>query len=83
MKKKHKIAKTLDVRKLLCLSPDMDTLACLEKMVKGQILEVICDHPLAMQRLPRNLIKKGHRLFNIQRIEGPTHRMFIEAFGLT
>jgi TusA-related sulfurtransferase len=81
--KKPKIAKTIDVRKLLCISPDMDTLRCLELMVRGQILEVICDHPLALQRLPRNLIRKGHKLLSIERIEGPTHRLFIEAFGLT
>jgi TusA-related sulfurtransferase len=82
MKKKINIAKTIDVRKLLCISPDMDTLRCLELMAKGQILEVICDHPLALQRLPRNLIRKGHKLLSIERVEGPTHRMFIEAFSL-
>ena len=83
MKKKFKIGKTLDVRRLLCISPDMDTLRCLEKMARGQILEVICDHPLALQRLPRNLIRKGHKLLYIQRVEGSNHRLFIEAFGLT
>ncbi len=81
-KQSPNIAKTLDVRRLICMFPDMDTLACLEKMAKGQILEVICDYPLALQRLPRNLIRKGHKLLSIKRVEGPTHRILIEAFGL-
>ncbi len=81
-KQSPKVAKSLDVRRLICMFPDMDTLACLENMAKGQILEVICDYPLALQRLPRNLTREGHKLVSVERIEGPKHRLCIEAFGL-
>ncbi len=80
--KKTIIAKTLDACRLICLFPLMDTLAALQKMTKGQVLEVILDQPLWLQRMPRNLIRQGHKLLSVERIEGPKHRLCIEAFGL-
>lgn len=74
--------KTLDVCGLICPYPDMDTLATLKKMAKGEILEVILDYPLSLERIPRNLTKQGHKLLDVERIDGPKHRMFIEAYGL-
>jgi TusA-related sulfurtransferase len=76
------ITKTLNACRLICLFPLMDTLAALQKMTRGQILEVILDQPLWLQKMPRNLQRQGHKLMSIERIEGPKHRLFIEAFGL-
>jgi len=80
--KKTVIARTIDACRLICLFPLMDTLTALQKMTKGQILEVILDQPLWLQRMPRNLTKEGHKLLSIERIDGPKHRLWIEAFGL-
>jgi TusA-related sulfurtransferase len=77
------ITKTLNACRLICLFPLMDTLAALQKMTRGQILEVILDQPLWLQKMPRNLQRQGHKLMSIERIEGPKHRLFIEAFGLS
>jgi len=74
--------KTLDVCGMICPYPDMDTLATLKKMDKGEILKVILDYPLSLERIPRNLTKQGHKLLGIERIDGPKHHMFIEAYGL-
>ncbi|MEX1247731.1 MAG: sulfurtransferase TusA family protein [Anaerolineales bacterium] len=82
MEKTITATKTLDVCGLICPYPDMDTLATLKKMVKGEILEVILDYPLSLERIPRNLTKQGHKLLGVERIDGPKHRMFIEAHGL-
>jgi tRNA 2-thiouridine synthesizing protein A len=75
-------SKTLDVCGMICPYPDMDTLATLKMMVKGEVLEVILDYPLSLERIPRNLTKQGHKLLGVERIDGPKHRMFIEAHGL-
>jgi TusA-related sulfurtransferase len=80
--KKTVIARTLDACRLLCLFPLMDTLAALQKMAKGQMLEVIMDQPLWLQRMPRNLTREGHKIVKLERIEGSKHRLWIEAFGL-
>lgn len=74
--------KTLDVCGMICPYPDMDTLTTLKKMDKGEILEVILDYPLSLERIPRNLTKQGHKLLGVEQIDGPKHRMFIEAHGL-
>jgi len=76
------VTKTLDVCGLICPYPDMDTLATLKKMAKGEVLEVILDYPLSLERIPRNLTKQGHKLLSVERFDGPKHRMFIEAHGL-
>lgn len=82
MRKKIMVTKTMDMCHAICLFPIMDTLKALEKMTRGQVLEVVLDHPLSLQKMPRNLIRQGHKMLRVQRIEGPKHRVLIEAFGL-
>ena len=74
--------KTLDVKGKICPYPDMDTMTTLKKMEKGQILEVLLDYPLSVERIPRNLKKQKHKLLSVEQLDGPNHRMLIEAYGL-
>jgi TusA-related sulfurtransferase len=74
--------KTLDVRGKICPYPDMDTMTTLKKMEKGEILEVLLDYPLSVERIPRNLKKQKHKLLSVEQLDGPNHRLYIEAFGL-
>ena len=74
--------KTLDVKGKICPYPDMDTMTTLKKMEKGQILEVFLDYPLSVERIPRNLKKQKHKLLSTEKIDGPIHRLLIEAYGL-
>jgi TusA-related sulfurtransferase len=76
------ITKTLDVRGKICPYPDMDTMTTLKKMEKGQVLEVLLDYPLSVERIPRNLKKQKHKLIEVEKLDGPNHRMLIEAYGL-
>jgi TusA-related sulfurtransferase len=74
--------KTLDVRGKICPYPDMDTMTTLKKMEKGEILEVLLDYPLSVERIPRNLKKQKHKLLESEALDGPNHRLMIEAHGL-
>lgn len=74
--------KTLDVRGEICPYPDVNTMTTLKQMNKGEILEVLLDYPLSLERIPRSAKKWGHKVLGIEKIEGTEHRMFIEAFGL-
>ena len=77
-----KATKTLDVRGKICPYPDMDTMVTLKKMDQGEILEVLLDYPLSVERIPRNLKKQKHKLLSVEQLDGPNHRLYIEAFGL-
>ena len=74
--------KTLDVQGKICPYPDMDTMTTLKKMAKGEILEVLLDYPLSLERIPRGLKKQKHKLLSTEQIDGPVHRLLIEAHGL-
>lgn len=74
--------KTLDVRGEICPYPDVNTMTTLKQMKKGEVLEVLVDYPLSVERIPRSAKKNGHKVLAVERIEGPTHRILIEAFGL-
>ena len=74
--------KTLDVKGKICPYPDMETMVTLKKMEKGEILEVLLDYPLSVERIPRNLEKQKHKLLQTEHIDGPNHRLLIEAHGL-
>ena len=76
------ITKTLDVCGKICPYPDMNTMTTLKKMTKGEVLEVLLDYPMSVERIPRNIKKKGHKLISVEQIDGPNHRMIIEAYGL-
>lgn len=76
------ITKTLDVRGKICPYPDMDTMTTLKKMEKGEVLEVLLDYPLSVERIPRNLKKQKHKLIEVEKLDGPNHRIVIEAYGL-
>ena len=72
---------TLDVRGQICPYPDVRTMTTLEKMEKGKILEVLVDYPLSLERIPGNAEKRNHKVLKIEKIEGPEHRILIEAKG--
>ena len=76
------VTKTLDVRGKICPYPDMDTMTTLKKMEKGEVLEVLLDYPLSVERLPRSAKKWKHKVLSIEQVDGPNHRILIEAFGL-
>ena len=74
-----KVDKTLNVRGEICPNPDVKTMATLEKMSKGQILEVLVDYPLSVERIPRNAENRKHRVIKVERVGGAEHRILIEA----
>ena len=76
------VTKTLDVCGEICPYPDVNTMATLKKMEKGEVLEVLLDYPLSVERLPRGATKWGHKVLSVEQLDGPNHRILIEAFGL-
>ena len=73
--------KTLDVRGEICPNPDVKTATTLAKMEKGQILEVLVDYPLSVERIPSNVQNRGHKVLKVEKVSGPDHKIFIEAKG--
>ena len=74
--------KTLDVRGEICPYPDVNSMTTLKQMNKGEILEILVDYPLSVERIPRSARKWGHKVLKVEKIEGTDHRLLIEAFGL-
>ena len=74
--------KTIDERGKICPYPDVDTMTTLKKMKKGEILEVLIDYPLSVERIPRSAQKNGHKVLNVTQVDGPTHSIIIEVLGL-
>ncbi len=73
----EKPTKTVDVKGEICPMPDLNTQRALKKMKKGQILEVITDYPLSLERIPRTVKKQGHKILKIEQVNGPEHRILI------
>ena len=73
--------KTIDERGKICSYPDVDTMTTLKKMKKGEILEVLVDYPLSVERIPRSAQKNGHKVISVKQVNGPTHSILIEVLG--
>ena len=74
-----KADKTIDVRGEICPNPDIKVRAALEKMQPGQILEVLVDYPLSVERVPRNAENRKHRVVSVEQLNETEHRILIEA----
>ena len=48
-------------------------------MKAGQILKVVVDYPLSLERIPRNVTAEGHKVLKIEKINGPVHEIYIQA----
>lgn len=77
-----KPTKTLDVCGEICPYPDVKSMTTLKKMEKGEILEILLDYPLSVERLPRSASKWGHKVLAVERLDGPNHRILVEVQGL-
>jgi len=82
MTESPKPSQTLDVCGEICPYPDVKSMTTLKKMEKGQILEILLDYPLSVERLPRSASKWGHKVLAVERLDGPNHRILVEAYGL-
>jgi len=78
----HQPTKTLDVRGEICPYPDVNSMTTLKQMAKGEILEILVDYPLSVERIPRSAKKSGHRVLAVDHLDGPNHRILVEAHGL-
>ena len=74
--------KKIDERGKICPYPDVDTMTALKKMNKGEVLEVIVDYPMSIERIPRSAKKWGHEVLTSEPMEGTDHRFLIEVQGL-
>jgi len=74
--------KTIDERGKICPYPDVDTMTTLKKMNKGEILEILIDYPLSVERIPRSAQKQGHKVLKVEQVDGPNHKIIIEVLGL-
>lgn len=70
---------SIDVRGEICPYPDIKTRKKLKGMKSGEILEVLTDYPLSLERIPRNVEKDGHKVLSVERIDGADHRMLIQV----
>jgi TusA-related sulfurtransferase len=69
----------LDVQGEICPYPDIRTRKKLKEMRPGQILKVIVDYPMSVERIPRNVTAEGHRVLAVQRVNGPVHELYIQV----
>ena len=69
----------LDVQGEICPYPDIKTRKKLKQMATGQILKVIVDYPLSVERIPRNITAEGHKVLAVERVNGPVHELYIEV----
>jgi len=70
---------TLDVRGEVCPVPDVRSVTTLEKMEKGQILEILVDYPLSVERIPKTVQGRKHKVLRVEQVSGPEHKIFVEA----
>jgi tRNA 2-thiouridine synthesizing protein A len=69
----------LDVQGEICPYPDIRTRKKLKEMKPGQILKVIVDYPMSVERIPRNVTAEGHKVLAVQRVNGPVHELYIQV----
>jgi TusA-related sulfurtransferase len=77
----YSVDEVLDVQGEICPYPDIKTRKKLKQMKPDQILKVIVDYPLSLERIPRNVRAEGHKVLKVERINGPVHEIYIQVAG--
>ena len=67
------ISYTLDILGEACPMPAVATLEILPKMKSGEVLEVLCDCPQAINSIPYDARNRGFEVLKIEQ-DGPTLR---------
>jgi TusA-related sulfurtransferase len=73
-----KIDYTLDLQGEPCPYPLIYSLEVLDKMEKGQVLELIADCPQSFRSVPEEAVKHGYTLLAGPFKEGPVIRFYIQ-----
>lgn len=74
-----KASVVLDLRGEACPYPAMYGKAYLDKMAKGEILEIIADGMCAIEGLPDAIAQAGHKLLSIETLDNGLNRYTIEV----
>ncbi|WP_455284326.1 sulfurtransferase TusA family protein [[Eubacterium] cellulosolvens] len=75
----YSVDEVLDVQGEICPYPDVKARKKLKQMMPGQILKVIVDYPLSVERIPRNVSAEGHKVLKVERVNGPVHEIYIQV----
>ena len=71
--------RVLDLRGETCPYPPIYTVQEMADMKPGEVLEVIVDHPPAVTNVPKEVLKRGHRMLGEPVRHGPVFRMVFEV----
>ncbi len=74
-----KVAVVLDLRGEACPYPAMYTGARLERMIPGEVLEVLADGMCAIEGIPAAVSQSGHTLLGVEKLESGVYRFRIEV----
>ena len=72
---------TLDVRNEICSFREVRTLKKVKQMNLGEILEILTDYPLSIERIPRFLERKGHKILAIDKIGKSEWKILVKIQG--
>lgn len=74
--KNYEITYTLDIQGEACPMPAVAMLEVLPTMKSGEVLEVLCDCPQAINSIPVDARNRGFEVLSIEQ-DGPTLRFII------
>ncbi len=62
------ITETLDCMGEKCPYPDVKSKKRAKKMKSGEILKVLTDYPLSVERIPETMESLGHEVMSVEKI---------------
>lgn len=74
-----KAAVALDLRGEACPYPALYTGTRLERMVPGEVLEVLADSMCAVEGIPAAVSQSGHKLIKVETVKSGVYRFIIEV----
>jgi tRNA 2-thiouridine synthesizing protein A len=69
----------LDVRGEICPYPDVKTQRKVKQMKPGQILKVLVDYPLSVERIPRSMQRMGHEVLKVEKVGESEWHIYIRV----
>ncbi len=75
----YEVSRVIDVRGEVCPVPDVETKRAIKGAKDGEILKVLVDYPLSVERIPESVKKLGSEVLEVKKNGGSDWEIYVKV----
>ena len=75
----YEVSRVIDVRGEVCPVPDVETKRAIKGAKDSEILKVLVDYPLSVERIPESVKKLGSEILEVKKNGGSDWEIYVKV----